>query len=74
MKAEEARKLSSEHSKRIQKVYALIAESAKKGNNEVWLSTSEASGHELDVLRSNGYTAGYETSEVDGGQFVVIKW
>jgi hypothetical protein len=74
MKAEEARKLTHDHSKRMQKIYKSIEDCAKQGNNELYLHTGDATMPELEVLRKNGFTAGYETSETDGGQFIVIKW
>lgn len=74
MKAHEARKLTHDHSKRMQAIYKKIQESAKIGNNEITLFVSECSREELSVLRDNGYTAGYETSETDGGQFIIVKW
>ena len=74
MTAAEARQLSFEHSKRMTHIYNRIKDSAKVGNNEVYLNTGDASKEEIGVLKNNGYTASYETSETDGGQFVVIKW
>lgn len=74
MKAEEARKITREHSKRIQHIYDCIEKEAKAGNSVLILNVSQANTQELDVLRSNGFTADYATSEIDGGQFIEIKW
>lgn len=74
MNAEEARILTRNHSKRMQDIYSHIEKSAKQGNSEIHLFTSQASASELEVLRKNGFHASYETSETDGGQFVIVKW
>lgn len=74
MKASEARKLTFKHSKRMQVIYKDIEESAKRGSSQTTFMTSECSQEEIDVLRENGYDAKYETAEVDGGQFVLVKW
>ena len=74
MTAAEARKLTQQHSKRMQEVYKSIENSAKKGNNEVAIGHWEASTQELEALRANGFTATYETHEIDGGQYILIKW
>lgn len=74
MDAKEARKLSHDHSKRMQTIFKSIAESAKKGNTEVYLNSGEATSAELEVLKTKGFTTRYETSETDGGQFIVVKW
>ncbi len=74
MKASEARKLTHDHSKRMQNIYKDIEESAKKGNSQVFFHTGVVTKCELDVLIANGYVAVYETSEVDGGQFILVKW
>lgn len=74
MKAEEARKLTHDHSKRMQYIYKKIENDAKTGSNETWLFVSEASKEEIEVLKLNGYNVEYNTSEIDGGQMIVVKW
>lgn len=74
MTAEQATQISFEHSKRIQKIYEAVEKSAKSGNHEVAISHWEATGADLEVLRRNGFTATYETHEIDGGQYILIKW
>lgn len=74
MTAEEAKKLTFEHSKRMQAIYKSIEKSAMKGNNELYMHTGEVTVNEMEVLKKNGFVVGYETSETDGGQFAVIKW
>lgn len=74
MKAEEARKITAQHSKRMKAIYADIELAAKSGYSSTVISVGMASAPELDILRKNGYSASYETSEIDGGQFIVIKW
>lgn len=74
MNAEEARRLSFIHSKRMQCIYSKIENYAKKGYNEVHLCTNEASKEEMQVLRDNGYSAEYKNAEIDGGQYIVISW
>lgn len=74
MKAEEARKLSSQNSKRMKKIYETIEKSAKQGNRECILHTGEASDPEVEILRANGYEAGFEYSKTDGGQYILVKW
>jgi len=58
----------------MKKIYDDIAFSAKKGNSSCCFHNGDASKEELEVLRANGFTATYETSETDGGQFIVVKW
>lgn len=74
MKAEEARKISFAHSERMQKLYKMIENSAKHGNGELGVNTADATKAEMEVLQNNGYVVSYETSEIDGGQWVLIKW
>lgn len=74
MTAEDARKLSFKHSKRMQLIYELIEASAKKGNRELQLFTSDCNKEEMEVLKKNDFAASYESSETDGAQFVLIKW
>ena len=74
MKADEARKLAFENSKKMNAIYAAIRESAKRGNDYVTLHTGMAAKEEIEILRSNGFICSYETSEIDGGQFLQISW
>ena len=74
MKAAEARKLTNAHSNRMQQIYAGIAGAAEKGCDHVYLFTGDITCSEQEVLRENGYTITYETSETDGGQMVLVKW
>jgi hypothetical protein len=74
MTASEARKLTQQHSNRMQDIYKIIEKSAKLGSAEVSISHWEASNEELEALRSNGFTATYETFETDGGQYILIRW
>jgi hypothetical protein len=74
MKAEEAIKIAFEHSERMQSIYKSITESAKRGNYELCLNTHHIHSTEMEVLRQNGFTATYVTSELDGGQMALIKW
>lgn len=74
MKAEEARKITFEHSKRMKKIYEAIEKSAKLGSSSTILTVGEASTPELEVLKANGYKAVYETSETDGVQYILVEW
>lgn len=74
MKAEEARKITFEHSKRMQVLYEAIERSAKRGNSQCSFDTSCASKEEIEVLNSNGFEAGYTTADEDGMQYVLVKW
>lgn len=74
MKAHEARKLTHDHSKRMQEIFKKITDCAKSGGNYVELLTSECTKEEMSVLRDNGFDAGYEISKTDGGQFIFVKW
>lgn len=55
-------------------IYECIERSAKRGNSFVTLDHSAASIPELEILRANGFAAEYESSETDGGQYILIKW
>lgn len=74
MKADEARKLAFENSKKMNEIYETIKESAKRGNRSVCLHTGMASKPELDILKEKGFNWKYEVSETDGGQFLEITW
>lgn len=74
MTANEARKLAFENSKRMNAIYEDIRKSALRGNSSVYLNTGMASAPELEILKANGFTYGYETSEIDGGQMLLVKW
>lgn len=74
MTADDARKITKEHSKKVKALYASIETSAKRGNSEVVVSSAQCGDDEIQTLKKNGFSAGYEYSETDGGQFVLIKW
>lgn len=74
MTADEARKIAFEHSEKMRKIYQSIETSAKRGNQELYMNTQSISPPEMEVLRKNGFSAGYETDPTDGGQYVLIKW
>lgn len=74
MKPEEAQKLARQNSKRMEAIYDEIRKSASRGNYQVYLNTGMASKAEQEVLTDKGYKCFYETSETDGGQFLVISW
>lgn len=74
MTAEQARKLAFENSKRMNAIYEDIRKSAMRGNSSVYLHTGMASTPEIEILKANGFSCGYEVSETDGGQMLLIKW
>lgn len=74
MTAEEARKITHDHSKRMKYIYAQIKSAAEAGSTQVVLFTNEVSKSEWKVLESRGYTVEYLISEIDGGQSILIKW
>lgn len=74
MTAKEARDLTFDHSKRMQAIYEGIKRSALRGNSETHLNVGECTKDEMEVLRKNGYTADYAYAEIDGMQYVVVKW
>lgn len=74
MTAKEARDLAFDHSKRIQEIYEAVKRSALRGNYETHLNTGECTKDEMEVLRKNGYDVDYAYSEIDGAQYVIVKW
>lgn len=74
MKAEEAKRLTFENGTRMNDLYEHIREAAKRGNSKCTVHTGMASKSEIELLRENGFKAGYENSEIDGAQYILIEW
>lgn len=74
MTAQDARNITIQHSIRMKQLYKRIEEAAMRGQKEITETIGDMTSEEMDILKKEGFSVGYEYAKEDGMQFISIKW